>query len=135
MKFLRLLPLLGACCLTSSLLFAHAELKQANPANGSIVNEAPAELELVFTEEVQLLKLAISGIDGKMVATSFKPTAVSRTTFSVPLPALAKDAYVVAFTIIGKDGHQVENKLRFIVDAVAAESAGSPVTSHSEHSE
>jgi methionine-rich copper-binding protein CopC len=135
MKFLRLLPLLGTCCLTSNLLFAHAELKQANPANGSVINEAPAELELVFTEEVQLLKLAISGIDSKMVPTSFKPGAASQATFSVPLPGLKDDAYVVAFTILGKDGHQVENKLTFIVDAAATESAGSTANPHSEHTE
>jgi copper resistance protein C len=133
MKFLHLFPLLGACCLTPSLLFAHAELKQATPANGSIINEAPAQLELGFTEEVQLLKLAVSGIDSKMIPTSFKPSATAQTTFSVPLPALKEDAYVVAFTILGKDGHQVEDKLTFIVDAAAAASAGSPTQPHAEH--
>jgi hypothetical protein len=116
-------------------LFAHAELKQATPANGSVINEAPAELEMGFSEEVQLLKLAVSGIDSKMIPTSFKPNATAQTTFSVPLPALKEDAYVVAFTILGKDGHQVEDKLTFIVDADAAESAGSAATSHSGHSD
>src|SRR5688500_18236238 len=119
MKIFHLLPLLGACCFAPNLLFAHAELKQATPANGSIINEAPAELELGFTEEVQVLKLAIACIASKMVPTSFKPSATAQTTFSVPLPALEEDAYVVAFTILGKDGHQVEDKLTFIVDGAA----------------
>ena len=130
MKLLRLLPLLSV--LVPGVLLAHAELKAATPGNGSIIHAAPAVLELSFTEEVQLLKLAISGINSKMIPTSFKPDPTAQTTFSVPLPAMKEDAYVVAWTILGKDGHQVEDKLTFIVDADAVESTGSTTESHSE---
>ena len=134
MKLLRLLPLLSIC-LIPGLVLAHAELKDATPQNGSVINVAPAELELTFSEEVQLLKLAVSGINSKLIPTSFKPSAATQTTFSVPLPGLKQDAYVVAFTILGKDGHQIEDKLTFILDADATETPGITTQSHADHAQ
>jgi methionine-rich copper-binding protein CopC len=124
MKLLRLSALLGIFfTLVPGVLLAQAALKESVPVNGSIIRAAPAQLELTFTEEVQLLKLAISGINSKMIPTKFKPTADAHTSFAIPLPGMYEDAYVVAWTILGKDGREVENKLTFIVDADAGESA------------
>jgi methionine-rich copper-binding protein CopC len=122
MKSLRLFALLGIITLASDVLLAQPELTETIPVNGSIIRTAPAQLELNFSEEVQLLKLAVSGINSKMVPTKFKPTADVQTHFTVPLPGLYEDAYVVAWTVLGKDGREVEGKLTFIVDADAVKS-------------
>jgi methionine-rich copper-binding protein CopC len=135
MKSLRLFPLLGIFTLAPDVLLAQAELKEAFPVNGSIIREAPAQLELSFTEEVRLLKVAVSGIETKMVPTAFKPSTTAQTHFSIPLPGMDEDAYVVAWTVLGKDGRQVEDKLTFIVDVDAAEKMGSTDASHSVHRE
>ena len=133
MKLLRVLTLSSLCCLIPDVLLAQAELKAATPGNGAVIHEAPAALELSFSEDVQLLKLAVSGIDSKMVPTSFKPTGTAQSTFSIPLPALGEDAYVVAWTVVGQDGQQTQDKLTFVVDADAVEKAGTAGESHSEH--
>jgi copper resistance protein C len=135
MKPLRLLPLLVISVLIPDVLLAQAKLKEAFPVNGSVIREAPAQLELGFTEEVQLLKLAVSGIETKMIPTAFKPSTTPQTNFAIPLPGLDEDAYVVTWTILGKDGREVEDKLTFVVDVNAAEKTGSTDASHAVHPE
>jgi copper transport protein len=133
MKSLRLLSVLGFFALNSSLSLAQVELKETNPVNGSVIRQAPDQLELSFTEEVQLLRVAVSGIETKMIPTSFKPTTTAQTNFSIPLPGLDEDSYVVAWTVKGKDGREVEDKLTFTVDVEAAEKTGSTDASHADH--
>jgi copper resistance protein C len=135
MKSLRLFSLLVIFTLAPDVLLAQAELKEAFPVNGSVIREAPAQLELSFTEEVQLLKLAISGIETKLIPTAFKPSTTPQTYFSIPLPGMDEDAYVVAWTILGKDGREVMDKLTFIVDVEAAERTGSTGAAHDDHKE
>ena len=135
MKSLRLLPLLGIFTLAPDVLLAQVELKETFPVNGSVIREAPAQLELDFSEEVQLLKLAVSGIETKMIPTAFKPSTTAQTHFSIPLPGMDEDAYVVAWTILDKDGREVNDKLTFIVDVEAAERTGSTDAAHDDHQE
>ncbi|MES2624219.1 MAG: copper resistance CopC family protein [Pseudomonadota bacterium] len=135
MKFLRLLPLLGLVTLAPDVLLAAPELKESFPVNGSVIREAPAQLELLFSEEVKLLKLAVSGIETKMIPTEFKPSTTAQTNFAIPLPGMDEDAYVVAWTILGTDGREVEDKLTFVVDVDAAEKSGSTDASHAVHKE
>ena len=109
--------------LLSSALYAHTKLTESMPADGAVLSEAPAALELKFSDEVQLLKLEIANDAGANQETDFAPSADSATTFSVTLPALAPSAYAVKWTIVGADGHRVEGNLGFLVDAVAHEPA------------
>jgi methionine-rich copper-binding protein CopC len=134
MKIAKSLLLAHALCLFSSVLYAHTELKQARPADGAVLNHAPAALELVFSEPVQLLKLSVVDGAGAAVTTGFKPAADSKKTFTIPLPVLVPAAYKASWTIVGKDGHRVEAGLGFTVDPNAPESAGkAPVSEHHDH--
>lgn len=134
MKLLKSISLLGVSLFASTMVLAHAHLAASTPAQNSVVTEAPNAIELSFTEEVQLLKFAIAGSDGQAVATEFKPGVDAQKIFSVPLPMLEHDSYTVSWTILGDDGHRVEDNLSFTVDANASESAGKSVETHSEHS-
>ncbi len=131
-KSLLISPLLWLC---SSLLYAHTELKQATPADGAVVNHAPATLELAFSEPVQLLKLSVVDGAGVVVATGFKAAADSLKTFTITLPMLPPATYKASWTLVGKDGHRVEGTLGFTVDPNAVESAGKAAAknSHDHH--
>lgn len=134
MKFSRSMLLASGLCLFSSLLHAHTELKQASPADGAVMKQAPIAVQLGFSEPVQLLKLGLADGTGAAVATGFKATADSLTSFSVPMPVLAPASYKVSWTIVGKDGHRVEGSLGFTVDPNAAESAGkAPAKAQHDH--
>ena len=118
--------LLSVSLLAPTLLFAHAKLTEASPANGAVANESPEALTLTFNEDVQLLKLTLADTDNKPVTTEFKPSSASQRSFSVALPVLAKGAYTVNWTIMGDDGHKVEGNYTFSVDAGAPATAGAP---------
>lgn len=132
---LSLITFAGLFVLTPNLLLAAPELKESFPVNGSVIREAPEQLELMFTEEVKLLKLAVTGIETKMIPTEFKPSTTAQVAYAIPLPGMDEDSYVVAWTVVGSDGREVEDKLTFTVDVVAAEKSGSTDASHSEHRE
>ena len=127
--------LLSVSLLAPTLLFAHAKLTEASPANGAVANESPEALTLTFNEDVQLLKLTLTDTDNKTVATEFKPSSASQNSFIVALPELAKGAYTVNWTAMGDDGHKIEENYSFSIDASAPPTAGIVgEQSHTEHS-
>lgn len=105
-------------------VLAHTKLESATPADGASLSEAPQVLELGFSEDVQLLKLEVATEAGVAQEMDFAPDAKATKTFSIPLPVLAADAYVVRWTVLGADGHRVEGSLGFLVDPVAHEPDG-----------
>jgi copper resistance protein C len=128
MKRLKIL-LCSTLLLASGLLRAHTHLEAAAPADGAVLQAAPATLDLTFGEDVQLLKLDVSNAAGTAQELGFTPAADAAKTFSIVLPALAPSAYTVNWTVLGADGHRVEGKFAFTVDPAAVESAGA----HAEH--
>lgn len=134
MKLQRILCLLCFSLLAPGLVLAHAHLSASVPGKDAVVNEAPGVFELSFTEEVQLLKFAITGSNGKAVETEFTPSADAQQSFAVPLPMLGQDSYTVNWTILGDDGHRVEDSLSFTVDANAGAATEAVTEPHPEHS-
>jgi methionine-rich copper-binding protein CopC len=101
--------LLGVLC---GPLFAHAHLQQAAPADGSHLQQAPAQLVLSFSEPARLVVLTIARHDGApQKLTSLPATPQQRIT--VPLPALSAGDYVIAWRVVGTDGHVVPGGLHF----------------------
>jgi methionine-rich copper-binding protein CopC len=115
--------LLVPALLLSPVLLAHTELQESTPADGAVLQEPPAALELKFSADVQLLKLEIANADGAAQDIAFTASASAAKAFSVPLPAMEPAAYSVNWTILGADGHRMEGSLSFLVDAVAHEPA------------
>lgn len=111
------LTLLTTSLLLPGLVFAHAKLTEASPANGAVVTESPGVLELQFNEAVRLLSVTVTKADGQQVDVAFKPAAAANVHFSVSLPTLADGAYTVTGAIMGDDSHRVEVVLSFTVDA------------------
>lgn len=99
--------------------FAHAHLKTAMPASGSTVHQSPAELELDFSEG---LNIAFSGVTLKS-AKGEKVTvgkahlkASDDTTLIVPLPRpLAAGHYTVSWHALSRDGHKTKGSYAFAV--------------------
>jgi len=128
MKSLKILSW-SVLLLASGLLRAHTHLEAAAPADGAVLNTAPATLDLTFGEDVQLLKLTVTDAAGAPQDLDFTPAAKAAKAFSIALPALAPSAYTVNWTVLGADGHRVEGEFAFALDPAAEESAGE----HAEH--
>lgn len=130
MKFLKAICFASLGWLAPTVLLAHADLVAATPGNGAVLNVSPANIELSFTEEVQLLRLVVTGSGDQEVTTGFSPSAAMEKTFSIVLPVLAPNTYTVNWAVLGDDGHRVENSFTFSVDATATETTGAVTEPH-----
>ena len=111
-----MISLASALALTTANLYAHTALKASLPAAGAVVNMAPAELKLTFTEPVRLVKVEILHMGQHALDTGFKPTTEAKAEFVIGMPSLSPAGYTVNWSAIGDDGHTVSNSFAFTLD-------------------
>lgn len=99
--------------------FAHAHLKSATPPVGGTVATPPSELDLTFSEglEVKFTGVKLTGADKRPVpvgGASLK--AGGDTVLVVPVPApLPAGTYTVAWHALSTDGHKTNGTYTFTV--------------------
>ena len=98
---------------------AHATLKAAGPAPGSVVKTSPKALRVQFSEAIEL---KFSGIDvtnekgEKQTLGTASINPQDKAQLIVPLTGdLAPGKYTVAWHAVGDDTHRVEGKYSFEV--------------------
>jgi copper transport protein len=110
---------------------AHAALSSTTPAQGSQLSTAPADVTLVFTEEVGLSPRSVQVADarGRRVDDGRPQHAGgdSRTVQVALTPGLGQGSYTVTWRVVSVDGHPVSGSFAFGVGvpAGAVESASS----------
>jgi copper transport protein len=127
----RRVTLLATLAVLFSLLFAspaaaHAELLNTTPANGDQLTRPPAEIQLTFSESVNLVDDGIRLVDhvGATVPTP-EPT-VDAQTVTWPMPAdLAEGSYIVTWRVVSSDGHPISGAFSFGIGTAAAAVPGS----------
>ncbi|MCM4080753.1 copper resistance CopC/CopD family protein [Paractinoplanes hotanensis] len=100
---------------------AHAALANSDPANGTIVPDAPNKITLNFTESVQLLngKIQVLAPDGSR-ADQGEPVAEGGTV-TIPLRSGGgRGTYLVSYRVISADSHPVGGSITFSVGAASA---------------
>lgn len=98
---------------------AHAALTGSDPAQGVVVDKAPTQVSLTFSEQVALSDGSLRVLDpkGKRVDTG-KPAGVSGTTYAVRLHSgLADGTYTVAYQVVSADSHPVAGAYTFSIGA------------------
>ena len=106
-------------------VLAHAQLVASAPAGGSIVDESPDEIRLVFSEplESRLTNLDLVDADGRLIlqrAGDIDPA--DPYALITPIPTLADGVYSVRWrSLSAADGHPAEGFLTFGVGDVAGE--------------
>lgn len=118
---------------------AHAELLATDPADGAVVDAAPSEVTLQFTEGVDLQPDGVRVLDDAGERVDLGEAAASDATVVAPLrDGLARGSYVVAWRVVSVDGHSVRGSFTFSIgeasdvsgisgDAFAAGSGDRPV--------
>jgi methionine-rich copper-binding protein CopC len=99
--------------------FAHAHLKAATPAVDGSVTAAPSELDLDFSEDLNLKfsGVAVKGSDGAAVETGVASLAKDDTRLVVPLKRpLAAGTYTVDWHALSADGHKTKGSYSFSVE-------------------
>ena len=115
----RVLITLGTLIVAAGPALAHAHLKTARPATDATVATAPTELDLTFSEGVNLkfTGVKVTGPDKKAVATGDAALGQGGdTTIVVPVTgALAAGTYKVDWHARSSDGHKTTGSYSFTV--------------------
>lgn len=99
---------------------AHAELTSTTPGNGAHVQEAPAEIRMVFTEGINLLDDGLRLLDDTGAPVRTPTPGVEGTTVVWPMPTGLRDgAYTVSWNVVSTDGHPVAGAFSFAVGAAS----------------
>ncbi|MGV1008116.1 MAG: copper resistance CopC family protein [Dermatophilaceae bacterium] len=109
---------------------AHAELRSVTPADGATLATPPAQLVLVFGEDVNpaFVQVALTR-DGIPVALAAPSVTSGTVTATVPAGSdVGAGGYRIAYRVVSVDGHPVSGASQFTVTGPAA-AGTSPATS------
>ncbi|MCT9076365.1 copper resistance CopC/CopD family protein [Streptomyces fulvoviolaceus] len=116
---LLLLAATGLLLATAGPASAHAALTGSAPQQGVVVDKAPTQVSLTFSEKVALSSDSLRVLDpkGKAVQQG-KPTNLSGTTYAVQLHSgLPDGTYTVTYQVVSADSHPVAGAYTFSVGA------------------
>ncbi|MEU2287676.1 copper resistance protein CopC [Streptomyces sp. NPDC013178] len=136
MLVLLFLAVTGALLAGAGPASAHAALTGSDPAQGAVVDKAPTQVSLTFSEQVSTTDDALRVLDpkGTRVDTG-KPSNVSGTTYAVQLHSgLPDGTYTVTYQVVSADSHPVAGAYTFSIGSpsktsvsVSAQQAGGGV--------
>ncbi|WP_367322048.1 copper resistance CopC/CopD family protein [Streptomyces sp. HUAS ZL42] len=116
---LLLLAVTGVLLACAGPASAHAALTGSDPSQGVVVDKAPTQVSLTFSEKVAMSDDSLRVLDpkGKRVDTG-QPSNVSGTTYSVALHSgLPDGTYTVSYQVVSADSHPVAGAYTFSVGA------------------
>ena len=109
---------------------AHANFNDSTPTADSVLENAPHEIVLHFSQAVTPVSVTLFGANGEPVDTGGEAVANDeRVTLAIPQP-LAPGGYGVRFSVLSGDAHSITGDFRFSIAApMFAEQAETEVTS------
>ncbi|MGW0942774.1 copper resistance CopC/CopD family protein [Streptomyces sp. NPDC002623] len=119
MLVLLFLAVAGALLAGAGPASAHAALTGSDPAQGVVVDKAPTQVSLTFSETVSLSDDSLRVLDpkGARVDTG-KPSNLSGTTYAVQLHSgLPDGTYTVTYQVVSADSHPVAGAYTFSIGA------------------
>ncbi|MFB7242554.1 hypothetical protein CW362_32135 [Streptomyces populi] len=116
---LLLLTVFGALLAGAAPASAHAALTGSNPTQGSVVDEAPAQVSLTFSEQVSLNGNSLQVLDPKgQRVDAGAASDLGGDTYGLKLrPGLPDGTYTVTYQVVSADSHPVSGAFTFSVGA------------------
>ena len=116
----------GGLAALSLLLFgataaAHAQLISVSPADGEVLDVAPAEVVLTFSEPVSLTGGSVRVLDDDAEDVATGTAQENETVVATLADGLADGTYTVVFEIISVDSHRISGASVFHVGAPTSE--------------
>lgn len=105
---------------------AHTGLVSSDPADGSVLQQAPQAVTLTFDEDLLpgASTLSINSSDGTVLKST--PVEPNGPSVSLPWPSgLGAGDYQVAYRVVSGDGHPVTGAISFTVAAAPDDAAAS----------
>ncbi|WP_112466382.1 copper resistance CopC/CopD family protein [Streptomyces triticisoli] len=122
---LLLLAAIGLLLAGAAPASAHAALTGSDPQQGVVVDKAPGQVSLTFSEQVALNDDSLRVLDPKgNRVDAGKPANVSGTTYAVQLRGgLPDGTYTVVYQVVSADSHPVGGAYTFSIGAPSKTSA------------
>ncbi|MFE2262207.1 copper resistance CopC/CopD family protein [Streptomyces griseosporeus] len=119
---LLLLAVAGALLAAAAPASAHAALTGSDPRQGAVVQRAPEQVSLTFSEKVAMSDDSLRVLDPKGTRVDAgDPTEVSGTTYAVKLHGgLPDGTYTVTYQVVSADSHPVAGAFTFSIGAPSA---------------
>ncbi|MFE9661650.1 copper resistance protein CopC [Streptomyces sp. NPDC005955] len=107
---------------------AHAALTGSDPERGSVVDTAPEQVSVTFSENVALADDSLRVLDPRGDRADTGPTSeVGATSYSVKLkPGLPNGTFTVTYQVVSADSHPVAGAFTFSVGAPSKTSVAVP---------
>lgn len=105
--------------------FAHAHLISSSPARESIIQTAPNEVNLQFSEELEpaMCKVEVKNLKTGEIVSQGRPTMAGddKSSLKISLKPLKneKAEYEVSWKAVAKDSHRMPGKYKFTFDPKA----------------
>ncbi|MHA5048013.1 copper resistance CopC/CopD family protein [Streptomyces sp. SD15] len=116
---LLLLAVVGSVLAGAAPASAHAALTGSDPQQGAVVEQAPTQVSLTFSEQIALSDGSLRVLDpkGKRVDTG-RATNLSGTTYGVKLHSgLPDGTFTVTYQVVSVDSHPVSGAFTFSIGA------------------
>ncbi len=112
MKTLLLASLIGVWAMAAA---AHSPLETSDPADGAVLDAAPAEVLFDFNGDIRLTRVTVNhdGSDLTDLDLSAYDGFVSE--FAIPMPDSGPGTYLIEWRGLGTDGHVMTGTLSFTV--------------------
>ena len=110
---------------------AHSPLATLSPKDGSVLEQAPTEVKMVFKSLVKLIKLEMQKLNsgecsslldclftsnkGKNVTLDKHFLMKESKQYFIVLPSLDAGDYIIKWRALGEDGHVIKGEFRFKV--------------------
>jgi copper transport protein len=95
---------------------AHATVVGSDPAEGSRLQSAPAEVSIAFSEDVSVGAGFVKVVDGKSTIVSEGNAKANGRNVTVPLKSgLGDGNYIVSYRITSADSHPIDGAYAFVV--------------------
>lgn len=94
---------------------AHSDIETTVPANGAVLSEAPAEVELEFAKPIRVTRIQLTVDQGAPVDLDLGEQASFATRIRIPFPDNGSGSYRIEWRGLADDGHTMRGELEFEV--------------------
>lgn len=101
--------------LVSNTAQAHIKVVNTEPSNNAALNSSPGTVEIQYSKDVRLVKVALFSGDNKTLELDYKADFSPESDFSIQLPELSDGEYRFEWTAMGSDAHKMDESLTFTV--------------------